>query len=577
MLAADNWEKLYGAGGPVLTTMKQPSRATGPSTTLSSNVPTTQVELSISCRGLKDLDLMSKSDPQCFVYLKDGYQDNYFEVGRTEMIDDNLNPDFVTKVRMNFNFEEVQRVKFDVWDIDPVGKDFLGSMETTLAEIVACKGRQFVKPLIGKKRNQNYGQIIVVVEEVVYNKQIITFTPMCSNLRKDFISKRDTFIQIWKTNEDGSNTVVHKSEVFYSSTDPFFKPITLRISALCSGDLDRNIQFDVMKYSRYGDHRLLGSAFTTVNNMIRGGNDANVFTLSKKTDVSQGKLRGVLHLKNVSLKEEASFLDYIRGGTELHFAVAVDFTASNGPATERGSLHFLDPMNAKPNYYEIALRSIAEIISHYDTKGMYASFGFGAIVPPNKIVSHIFPLNGNNQHPYCNGVDDLINCYKNILSQVIFYGPTNFAPIIQQTAEIAKKNQSNGSTYFILLIITDGIICDMNQTKKEIIKASHLPLSIIIVGVGNADFSAMDELDSDDALLSVDRMKAVRDIVQFVPLNRFLGPGKDYVHSMIDLAKEVLFEVPGQVTSFMSLKGLKPLQSQSTSGLTAPSFNYSIS
>jgi len=32
----------------------------------------------------------------------------------------------------------------------------------------------------------------------------------------------------------------------------------------------------------------------------------------------------------------------------------------------------------------------------------------------------------------------------------------------------------------------------------------------------------MSELDSDDGVLSVDRMRAVRDIVQFVPLNRFL-------------------------------------------------------
>ena len=575
-MAAENWEQLYGPQGPISSTgtaKQMASRTTGPPNSLAGNVPTTQVELSISCRGLRDLDLTSKSDPQCFVYLKDSYQDNYYEVGKTEMIKDSLNPEFVTKIQMNFNFEVVQKVRFDVIDIDPVENDFLGRMETSLAEIVAFKGRQFIKPLIGKKRNLNCGQIIIVVEEVIYNKQIITFTPACFQLRRNFLSKRSTFIQIWKTNEDGSNTVVHKTEVHRSSSDPVFNPITIRISLLCSGDVDRNIQFDVMKYSSSGDHRLLGSAFTTVNSMLNGGTDANIFNLTKKPD--QSKNRGTLQLKNILLKNETSFLDYIRGGTELHFAVAVDFTASNGPAHERSSLHYLHHSNTRPNPYEIALRSITQIISNYDMKGMYASFGFGAIVPPNKIVSHHFPLNGNELHPYCNGMDDLINCYKNILSKVTFYGPTNFAPVIEATAEIAKRNQ-DGSNYFVLLIITDGIICDMNQTKKEIIKASHLPLSIIIVGVGNADFSAMDELDSDGPVLSVDRMKAVRDIVQFVPLNKFLGSGRNHVHSMVDLAKEVLFEVPGQVTSFMSLKGLKPLQSQSTSGPSAPSFNYTF-
>jgi hypothetical protein len=38
----------------------------------------------------------------------------------------------------------------------------------------------------------------------------------------------------------------------------------------------------------------------------------------------------------------------------------------------------------------------------------------------------------------------------------------------------------------------------MGETKRSIIAASALPLSIIIVGVGEEDFSPMDELDSDD-------------------------------------------------------------------------------
>ena len=35
------------------------------------------------------------------------------------------------------------------------------------------------------------------------------------------------------------------------------------------------------------------------------------------------------------------------------------------------------------------------------------------------------------------------------------------------------------------------MITDMEKTIDRIVKASSLPLSIVIVGVGNADFSAM--------------------------------------------------------------------------------------
>ena len=43
-------------------------------------------------------------------------------------------------------------------------------------------------------------------------------------------------------------------------------------------------------------------------------------------------------------------------------------------------------------------------------------------------------------------------------------------------------------TYFVLLMITDGIISDMTATKEAIVNASSLPLSIIVVGIGDADF-----------------------------------------------------------------------------------------
>ncbi len=43
--------------------------------------------------------------------------------------------------------------------------------------------------------------------------------------------------------------------------------------------------------------------------------------------------------------------------------------------------------------------------------------------------------------------------------------------------------------YYVLLILTDGCIMDMDHTLQAIVKASELPLSLLIVGVGNEDFS----------------------------------------------------------------------------------------
>lgn len=76
--------------------------------------------------------------------------------------------------------------------------------------------------------------------------------------------------------------------------------------------------------------------------------------------------------------------------------------------------------------------------------------------------------------------------------------------------------------YFILLIITDGVISDMEETRHAVVQASKLPMSIIIVGVGNADFAAMEFLDGDSRMLrSHTGEEAARDIVQFVPFREF--------------------------------------------------------
>ena len=57
-------------------------------------------------------------------------------------------------------------------------------------------------------------------------------------------------------------------------------------------------------------------------------------------------------------------------------------------------------------------------------------------------------------------------------------------------------------------------ITDMADTKSEIVEMSKLPVSIIIVGVGNHSFNRMDELDSDSEILrDHNGVCAQRDIV----------------------------------------------------------------
>ena len=81
------------------------------------------------------------------------------------------------------------------------------------------------------------------------------------------------------------------------------------------------------------------------------------------------------------------------------------------------------------------------------------------------------------------------------------------------------------------------------------LKASNLPLSIVIVGIGDADFTNMDILNGDEEPL-VDSYGNVwkRDIVQFVRFQVFKE--KDKINSGSELSEEVLKEIPRQLEEY---------------------------
>jgi hypothetical protein len=87
------------------------------------------------------------------------------------------------------------------------------------------------------------------------------------------------------------------------------------------------------------------------------------------------------------------------------------------------------------------------------------------------------------------------------------------------------------------------LVLDEHATIRQIIEASDLPISIIFVGVGGADFKSMEVLDGDKGKLRCDGIQAKRDIVQFVPFRK-------YKTDPYALAQEVLAEVPNQLISY---------------------------
>ena len=62
----------------------------------------------------------------------------------------------------------------------------------------------------------------------------------------------------------------------------------------------------------------------------------------------------------------------------------------------------------------------------------------------------------------------------------------------------------------------------MEETKRLLVENSHLPMSIILVGVGRGDMTKMDILDDDNRTMSWNGRRSERDIVQFVEMSKYL-------------------------------------------------------
>uniref|UniRef100_A0A672QBD4 Copine-8-like n=1 Tax=Sinocyclocheilus grahami TaxID=75366 RepID=A0A672QBD4_SINGR len=545
---------------------------------LAAGIPATKVEITLSFF----MYLYICFFVVCVLYTQTVANREWREFGRTEVIDNTLNPDFVHKFILDYFFEERQNLRFDLYDLDSKSEnlskhDFLGQMYCTLGEVVGSQGSRMerslnnivwassVKHMVPSDfrgiPGKNCGTIIMKAEELGNCRSVLM--QFCGNKldKKDFFGKSDPFLVFYRSNEDGTFTICHKTEVVKNTLDPVWQAFKIPVRALCNGDYDRAIKIEVYDWDRDGGHDYIGQFSTSYRELSKGHSRFTVWEVlnPKKKKKKKKYLNSGTH--EILHSYSHSYLNDL-----LINAFSALFMAGN--PSQPTSLHYMSPYHL--NAYALALRAVGEIIQDYDSDKMFPALGFGAKLPPDGRVSHEFPLNGNPENPYCSGIEGVLEAYYQSLKSVRLYGPTYFSPVINHVARYASLVK-DGSEYFILLIISDGVISDMAQTKESIVNASSLPMSIIIVGVGPAEFDEMIELDGDEVRISSRGRFAERDIVQFVPFRDYIDRRGNHILSMARLAKDVLAEIPDQFLQYMRSRGIKPQHSSHSTSSKPPS------
>ena len=514
-----------------------------------------KIELFFSATNLSNKDgVFGKSDPHLQLWETSSLGGAPRRmIGKTEVVKNNLNPTWSTSFEYFFVFEAQQFLQIKVVDSDD-GKndDALGIADLELVNIIT-KGSGQGYEVDLKIGGVNRGKVRVRYEKQAAENNLFTISAFVSELKTGCCSRNDVFMKIYRPqdsflgNQNGSTIpsngwiCVQETEHYLGNLSPKYLPFEITGARLCKNNINASLKVELFDFREDGFHVSLGFGFANIQDLMKG-----------QPSIQTGG--GKVTFNNFTSIKLFSLLDLINQGMQMSLYVAIDFTGSNGIPSIPSSLHYMNP-NLQLNGYENVITSVGGILQEYDSQKRFPVYGFGATYGKAGItsVSHCFPLTGKTDDPFVFGVPGILGVYRESLPFLSFSGPTNFSPIITEcTKSVRFATQSGVFSYSTLLILTDGQITDMDKTIDAIIDASGLPISIIIIGIGNADFSSMEALDSDKGLLrsKLNPIKiAQRDIVQFVQFNQFNG-------NLAALSNSVLKELPNQVSKYYGTVGI---------------------
>lgn len=566
--------------------------------------------LTLSASNLKNVAGVGKgtSDPFAIVtLLATGSGETPRVLGKTEVIKNTLSPNWTTSFR--FEYEFGKEVHINVSVIDEVRKTSdkpMGSAVFEIGDVLGSRGN------IKAKKFKKGGTLFARLQKAAP----LSAGQLALRLRgvklknvEGMFKKSDPFFEICRTHDgpgQGTWTPVYRSREAKNNLNPKWGAATIDVNALCDGDLDRPLQVRIFDHEGSGRHQPMGDFAASVNDLLRAAacRPAGSATFTPKKNgraygtivADEGRITGAERPTDVAAVRPATsaaadpsvvpmpvpmpasgppfggggggrqgaapmptFVDYVSGQCDLNLVVAIDFTGSNGDPRRPGTLHHFSP-DGQMNGYEKAITGVGNILSKYDSNQMFPVLGFGAKY--GGVVRHCFQVGPQKE---VHGVKGILDAYKGVFkTPLTMSGPTVFTEVIAHAAAQAKaQQQANPLSYTILLLLTDGAVTDVAATTQALASVADAPLSVVIVGIGNADFSSMQFLDDFET-----RAGMSRDIVQFVQFNA-------HAHDKTSLTRATLEEIPDQLVQFFHRRGILPQPDNNfrASQIVADSFN----
>ncbi|XP_022868258.1 E3 ubiquitin-protein ligase RGLG4-like isoform X3 [Olea europaea var. sylvestris] len=204
-----------------------------------------------------------------------------------------------------------------------------------------------------------------------------------------------------------------------------------------------------------------------------------------------------------------------------------------------------------PNPYEKAISIIGKTLAPFDEDNLIPCFGFGDATTHDREV-----FSFHSDHTSCHGFEEVLACYKRIISNLRLSGPTSYGPVVDAAVDIVERS---GGQYHVLVIIADGQVTrsvdtsenelspQESKTIDSIVNASLYPLSIILVGVGDGPWEDMRNFD--------DKIPAREfDNFQFVNFTAIMSKQASPSQKEASFALGALMEIPIQYQAAKELR-----------------------
>lgn len=480
------------------------------------------------------------------VALKEHSEDEYRIIAITERLPGSSAIAWAESFTLLYKFQKQQKMKFLLYKSDFNGiKVLAGQAKEDLSRIL--RAGSYIGVLDGN--NNSIGRVDVNFQEQLESRQKVYMIISGRNLDDlDTFTKSDPYIKLYKGFEDDW-LLIYESKIIMNNLNPSWDPITMDYSFLCDNKGSTKMKIECFDFDDQKKSDFIGECEFHARDLIKGKKFILYNPEKSKSNT------GAIVIEKFDLIDEGSFIDYLRQGMRINLTIAIDYTSSNGLITNNNSLHYLS--SESKNEYEQALEKIGKILSEYDDDKKYSIFGFGGEPEWLDSVSHCFALNGFQDNPYIKGFENVLQVYKNTLPEIKLSGPTKFRPLLEKQLEICRNSDEN--TYHILLILTDGVAHDLQETIDLLVIASREALSVLFIGIGPEHFLDLKKLDSDIKMLENSKgNRSQRDIVQFVSFREFEGDIEGF-------AREALMEIPSQMMQYMEFKRKKQVEVISSS------------